>query len=340
MNKQMLGIIDASPYTNNLKPLTQFRTFAAVPFGGRYRLVDFMLSNLVQSGIHSVALFPRKNYRSLLDHLGSGKEWDLDRKRDGLFIFPPKMDEPGSQPSIVSQLRYHIDYFLRSTQKYAVIANSSTICRLNFQDVLNHHIRSNAQITEVYHEGRPLQIYVMETALLIDLIYQGSFPVNTISEFVQYHSSKYNVSHYEHTGYTAVISDVASYFSKSMEILDPQTWKQVFVKDRPIFTKVKDEPPTRYMKTAVVKNSMIANGCVIEGHVENSIIFRGVKIEKGAVVKNSIVMQKSIVKENGLLNYVILDKDVKVERNTELIGNSEYPYVIEKGTVQGALMNS
>lgn len=336
----MLGIIDTSPYTNDLKPLTTFRTFAAVPFGGRYRLVDFMLSNLVQSGIHSVALFPRKNYRSLLDHLGSGKEWDLDRKRDGLFVFPPKIDEQESQQSIVAQLRYHIDYFLRSTQKYAVIGNNSTICSLNFQDVLNHHIRSNAQITEVYHEGKSLQIYVLETALLIDLIYQGSSPVNTISEFIQYHSSKYHLSRYEHVGYTAVISDVASYFNRSMEILNPQIWKQIFIKDRPIFTKVKDEPPTRYMKTAVVKNSMIANGCVIEGHVENSIIFRGVKIEKGTVVKNSIVMQKSIVKENSLLNYVILDKDVKVERNTELTGSPQHPHVIEKGTVQGALMNS
>jgi glucose-1-phosphate adenylyltransferase len=340
MNKQMLGIIDASPYTDNLKPLTKFRTFAAVPFAGRYRLVDFMLSNLVRSDIHSVALFPRKNYRSLLDHLGSGKEWDLDRKRDGLFVFPPKLEGADDHPSMVTQLRYHIDYFLRSSQKYTVIANSSTICNLNFQDVLEDHIRSNAQITEVYHQEQPLQMYVMETALLIDLIYQGSYPAKTISEFVQYHSSKYNVSRYEYTGYTAIISDIASYFSNSMDILQPEIWKQVFVKDNPIFTKVKDEPPTRYTSTAFVQNSMIANGCVIEGHVENSIIFRGVKIEKGTVIKNSIVMQKSMVKENCILEHVILDKDVKVERNTELKGSPAFPYVVEKGTVQGALMNS
>ncbi|MFC3884707.1 sugar phosphate nucleotidyltransferase [Bacillus songklensis] len=340
MNKQMLGVIDASPYTMDLRPLTKYRTVAAIPFAGRYRLIDFMLSNLVHSGIHSVALFPRINDRSLVDHLGSGKEWDLDRKRDGLFVFPPMSNNQQDLTSIVPQLRYHIDYFLRSTQKYTVITNSYTIGHINFKDVLRHHIRSNAHITEVYHHGRPLQIYVLETALLIDLIYQENIPVPTLSEFIRACASKYILSRYEHDGYAAVIFDIESYFNNSLEMLSPLAWKQVFIKDRPIYTKVKDEPPTRYMKTANVKNSMVANGCVIEGYVENSIVFRGVKIEKGAIVKNSIVMQKSMVKENSLLNYVILDKDVKVERNTELVGEPEHPYVIEKGTVQGALMNS
>jgi glucose-1-phosphate adenylyltransferase len=340
MHKQMLGVIDASPYTMDLRPLTKYRTVAAIPFAGRYRLIDFMLSNLVHSGIHSVALFPRINDRSLVDHLGSGKEWDLHRKRDGLFVFPPMSNNQQDSTSIIPQLRYHIDYFLRSTQKYTVITNSYTIGHIDFQDVLRHHIRSNAQITEVYYHGQPLQIYVLETALLIDLIYQENTPSHTLGKFIQSCSSKYILSRYEHTGYAAVIFDIASYFNRSLEMLNPLMWKQVFIKDRPIYTKVKDEPPTRYMKTGVIKNSMIANGCIIEGYVENSIIFRGVKIEKGAVVKNSIVMQKSTVKENSVLNYAILDKDVKVERSMELIGEPEHPCVIEKGTVQGALMNS
>ncbi|MGM7719526.1 sugar phosphate nucleotidyltransferase [Metabacillus sp. Hm71] len=339
MNKQMLGIIDASPYTDELKPLTTHRTFSAIPFAGRYRLVDFMLSNLVNSGIYSVALFPKINSRSLLDHLGSGKQWDLARKRDGLFVFPPRADYPLDQSSIVSQLRYHIDYFLRSKQKYAVITNSCTICNIDFKDVLDYHIRSNAHITEVYHKEQSLHLYILETALLIDLIHQESFHVKTLSEFLQSFSSKYSFSRYEHEGYTTVISDISSYFNSSMEMLNRPIWELLFVKDRPVYTKAKDEPPTRYTKTAVVKNSMIANGCVIEGYVENCIIFRGVKIEKGTIVKNSIVMQKSCVGENSLLNYVILDKDVKIERNIQLVGDIENPNVIPKGTVQGSLMN-
>jgi glucose-1-phosphate adenylyltransferase len=336
----MLGIIDASPYTDDLKPLTTHRTFSAIPFAGRYRLVDFMLSNLVNSGIHSVALFPKINSRSLLDHLGSGKEWDLHRKRDGLFVFPPRADYPLDQSSIVSQLRYHIDYFLRSKQKYAVVTNSCTISNIDFKDVLYHHICSKAHITEVYHKEQSLHLYVLETALLIDLIHQESFHVKTLSEFLQSFSSKYSFSRYEHEGHTAVISNISSYFNSSMEMLNRPIWEQLLVKDRPIFTKAKDEPPTHYKKTAVVKNSLIANGCVIEGYVENCIIFRGVKIKKGAIVKNSIVMQKSFVEENSLLNYVILDKDVKVERNAQLVGDIKHPYVIAKGTVQGSLMNS
>ncbi len=337
----MLGIIDACTNTHSLQPLTSYRSIAALPFAGRYRLIDFALSNMVHSGIHSVALFPRYHYRSLMDHLGSGKEWDLNRKRDGLFIFPPMIGSNVFEaPSVFSQLRYHINYFLRSTQKYAVIANSYTVCTINFQHVLTRHIDTGATITEVVQDGKSLNMYVLETETLVNMLQNETYDFATIEDFVAYMAQFSKVLQYEHAGYVANVSNISSYFEASMDVLSPQTWQQLFMKERPVYTKVKDEPPTRYMSGATVKNSVIANGCIIEGHVENSIIFRGVKVERGVVIKNSIVMQKGIVRADSLLNGVILDKDVKVGPGIELIGDKNIPQVIAKGTIQGALMKS
>ncbi|MEK6443966.1 glucose-1-phosphate adenylyltransferase family protein [Priestia aryabhattai] len=341
MNNQMLGIIDACTNTTALQPLTFYRSIAAIPFAGRYRLIDFTLSNMVNSGISSVAIFPRDRYRALMDHIGSGKEWDLDRKRDGLFIFPPMTSDLHLEsPSLFTQFRYHIDYFLRSKQEYVLIANSYTICTVDFDHVLQRHIASNADITEMKQGDKSLNMYIINKSILVDILQNESHDFYTIKELVRYMTQSHRVEKYEHHGYTAEISSLDAYYKTSMEILSPDVWKQLFINERPVFTKVKDEPPTRYAKKAVVKNSMIANGCVIEGHVENSIIFRGVKIGKGTVVKNSIVMQKGVILENSVLENVVLDKDVKIGSNETLLGESGLPRVIAKGTTQGALMKS
>jgi glucose-1-phosphate adenylyltransferase len=151
---------------------------------------------------------------------------------------------------------------------------------------------------------------------------------------------EHSVCHYDYDGYAVMIDSIENYFSTSMNLLKSDIWKKLFPKDQPIFTKVKDEPPTKYVKGSEVKNAMIANGCVISGSVENSIISRGVKIGKGAVIKNCIIMQKCQIEENCYLDSVVLDKDVKVEAGTHLSGTSQSPFVIRKGTKQGALMNS
>jgi len=341
MNKQMLGVIEASTYHNTLTPLTAYRSVGAVPFAGRYRLIDFILSNMVNSGISSVAIFPRSHYRSLMDHLGSGKEWDLDRKRDGLYIFPPIMSELQTEPStLFSQLRYHIDYFLRSTQKYVLISNTFNISNIDFKPVLRRHVQVGAAVTSLEHEGEKLGMYVLEKSRLVSLLQDTEHDFKDVHEMIEYIQKHETIHVYEHTGYVARISDIPSYFSASMSLLKPDTWSRLFLKERSILTKVKDEPPTRYVKGSNVKNSIVANGCVIEGHVENSIIFRGVRVEKGAVIKNSIVMQKGTVHKNSHIEYAILDKDVKVEANTVIKGDTTNPHVVAKGTRQGALMNS
>jgi glucose-1-phosphate adenylyltransferase len=337
----MLGVIDATKYIDALESLTFNRCVAAIPFAGRYRLIDFVLSNMANSGIESVAIFPKYQYRSLMDHLGSGKNWDLNRKRDGLFFFPsPDLNMPYEHVGAFQHFEQHIDYFLRSKQKYALICNSYTVCNIDYQMVLKRHIENECDITEVRHQGKSLEMFILETSLLLDLIInRNQTGYRSIIDVVRDHHHQLKICDYEYSGYVAVIDSIENYFAHSMELLHPMIWKQLFVKSRPIYTKVKDEPPTKYTSEAVVKNSMVANGCIIEGHVENSIIFRAVKVGKGTVIKNSIIMQKSQIGENCELDCVIIDKDVKVENDVTLCGTVQQPFVIRKGTVQGALMN-
>ncbi|MBD1383564.1 GlgC family sugar phosphate nucleotidyltransferase [Metabacillus arenae] len=342
MRNRLLGIIDATTYKQEIRDLIINRSMAAIPFAGRYRLIDFTLSNMVNSGVESVAIFPKYQYRSLMDHLGSGKEWDLNRKRDGLFFFPsPHLHDEYDEFGSFRQFSDHLDYFLRSSQEYAVITNSYTVSNIQFEEVLKYHIQMNCDITEVISERKSLQTYIMSRKLLMELIggYQQSGS-KTLQETITNENNSLTICHYEHKGYVSVIDSVESYFKHSLEILQPDIWKQLFLKGHPIYTKVKDEPPTKYLKSSSVKNSIVANGSVIEGHVENSVIFRGVRIGKGTVIKNSIIMQKSQIGEDCVLENVILDKDVKVGDGIELKGTPTQPNVLIKGTIQGALMNS
>ncbi|MFC4321678.1 GlgC family sugar phosphate nucleotidyltransferase [Litchfieldia salsa] len=342
MQNKLLGVIDATTHKNGIEDLITNRSMSAIPFAGRYRLIDFVLSSMVNSGIESVAVFHGFQNRSLMDHLGSGREWDLNRKRDGLFFFPSPLKEPDSdQLGSFKQFKQNIDYFYRSDSQYALISNCHTVCNMDFESILQRHISTHSDITEIKHDGQSLEMYIIETSLLIDLVQnEETTGYRSIVDVVRDSRNTYKVSEYEYIGYAALINTIEKYYKYSLEIISPQIWKQLFLKDRPIYTKVKDEPPTRYNKGAVVKNSMIANGCVIEGHVENCILFRGVKIGKGTVVRNSVIMQKSQIGENCELDAVILDKDVKIENGVTIKGTETIPHVLRKGTIQGALMNS
>jgi glucose-1-phosphate adenylyltransferase len=342
MNESMLGIINATNKFASLKELTQHRSLAALPFGGRYRLIDFMLSNMVNSGIHSVAIFTGHENRSLMDHLGSGKQWDLDRKRDGLFVFTPNSQCENEDFGSFKHFARNIDYFLRSKQEYVVITAAHIVAAINFQPVLMRHIETEADITEVCHEGRSLQTYILKRDLLLSLFEQykdkGYY---SIIDVVKENRPSLHIGTYEYGEYVAIIDSTESYYKHSLDILKPEVWKQLFLLNDPIYTKVKDEPPTRYGKAAKVSNSMIANGSIIKGEVDNSIIFRSVNIGKGSVIRNCVIMQKTQIGKNCILDGVILDKDVKIEDGTVLTGGAQgAPYVVEKGTVQGALMNS
>ncbi|RIW35614.1 glucose-1-phosphate adenylyltransferase [Bacillus salacetis] len=342
MNKSMLGVIDATTHHNSLKDLLMNRSLAAVPVAGRYRLIDFILSNMVNSGIHSVAIFPKYQYRSLMDHLGSGKNWDLNRKRDGLFFFPaPAVDSANQGMGSFNHFAHHMDYFQRSKQKYALISNCNTIFTTDFTPLLKRHMETGCDITKMNHEQKPMDIYLLETSLLIELIEtRGETGYTCMEDVVKDQSSRLSVCDYEYLGYVERIECIQSYFNASMKLLKPDRWKQLFRKEYPVLTKVKDEPPTRYQNGATVKNAIIANGCFIEGNVSTSTVFRGVRIGTGSKISNSIIMQKSQIGDNCVLEYVILDKDVKIEDNVKLAGTPQNPIVIRKGMIQGALMNS
>lgn len=335
MPQSMLGIINATHELDTFQNLTAHRSIAALPFAGRYRLIDFMLSNMVNSGITSVAIFTGHGVRSLMDHLGCGKQWDLDRKRDGLFVFTPDGKSKDEAFGSFAHLAKNITFFLRSRQKYVVITNCNIIGTINFSSVLVHHIDTDANITEIVHNGESLHTYILEKELLLSLFEQykdqGYY---SILDVVNEQLDKFKVEKYEWKEYSATIDSLDSYYKHSMDMLTAAAYYHVFTKNEPIFTKVKDEPPTRYKTGAKVSNSLIANGCMIQGEVENCIISRAVKIGKGAVIRNSIIMQKTQIEDNCVLDGVIIDKDVKIESGVKLTGTRENPYVVEKGTVQ------
>ncbi|WLR50331.1 sugar phosphate nucleotidyltransferase [Bacillus tianshenii] len=340
MRKTMLGIIDAMTETKAMRDLTEVRSLAAVPFGGRYRLIDFTLSNLVNSGIHSVAIFTKDRFRSLMDHLGSGRDWDLNRKRGGLFFFPPTSGQEYFN-GFFDYFQHHIDYFYRTQQKYAVIADSNVIYNLDFKKVLNRHIESHADITEVCYQGRPLNIAILEKSLLLDFIQTYKYePFINMRDFIAVFRDRLNIHSYEHDGYTAIIDSVDSYYKHSMEMLCPDMWRNLFLNANPIYTKVKDEPPTRYGKEALVTNSQVANGCIINGTVDSSILSRAVHIGKGAVIKNSIIMQKCTIEDGAIIDGAVIDKDARIQSGAHVIGTAQVPVVVRKGMTQGAMMNS
>ncbi len=370
--KDVMGVLVLIEPKDKLKELTVHRSLAAVPFGARYRLIDFALSNLVNAGIRNVGVFVQDKYRSLMDHLGIGQEWDLNRKRDGLFILPPEKFADGTTSWLMNgdilMLRLHLDYLARSKQEYVILMTSPVIWNVDLMKVMEFHLRKNADVTMVYHldgkdecvgtsteintddEGKVTQImvnpllsqssqvlldtFIIKRQLLMELIdiaiaLGGN---DFVRDILIRNLEKLKIYGWEFNGYAEKITSLECYYRTSMELLDSNVYQEVFFKNGPIFTKIKNEPPTIYADTAVVNNSLIANGCKIEGTVENSILFRGVKIGKNAVVKNSIVMQKAEVKEKAILEYVIIDKDSTISEEKRLIGAAVYPLVIGKGT--------
>nr|WP_295971279.1 sugar phosphate nucleotidyltransferase [uncultured Bacillus sp.] len=341
MSKKLLGVIDATTTYDDLDGLTAHRSLAAVPFAGRYRMIDFVLSSMVNSGIQSMAIFTTYPYSSLLDHLESGKNWNLSRKRDGLFFFPsPHLAIPSAGIGSFTHFAENIDYFYKASQEYCLIANCYTIMNLDFRPVLERHMECGCDITEIIQNGRSLDMYLVKRTLLIDLLETRELTGYTCMKDVVDGNNSYTCCLYEYQNHAFIINSVESYYTVSMELLKHSVRRDLFFMNQPIYTKVKDEPPTRYCKEADVKYSLVANGCILEGKVENSIISRGVKIGKRSKITNSIIMQKCQIGENCVIDSAILDKDVRIEPGTVLIGSNRMPFVVPKGTVQGALMNS
>jgi glucose-1-phosphate adenylyltransferase len=368
-----LGIIFSDIQDWNMTELASHRSVAAIPFGGRYRLIDFPLSNMVNSGINKVCVITKSNYRSLMEHIGSGKDWDLSRKKGGILIFPPYAvgDNHGLYQGRLDALKRVLDYIVNSKEKYVVLSDCDMIYDIDYRKVIKYHEEKNSDITALYtktginksnsvhkilykfdEEGRVsdvlvypitegthnigLNSWLMNKEFLEALIYDAiarnykDFSYDVLAARVR----SLRIYGYEYKGFFAHIDSLQSYYDNSMKLLNIETLQSIFYsKTGPIYTKRKDSTPTKYCKEAVVKNSLIASGCIIEGTVENSIIFRGVKIGKNAVVKNSIIMQHSTIGENAQLNSIITDTYAYVNNDRVLLGYANCPFFIKKNSI-------
>ncbi|MBE6732741.1 MAG: glucose-1-phosphate adenylyltransferase subunit GlgD [Ruminococcaceae bacterium] len=362
------AIVFANTSDERMGDLTAVRSSASLPFGARYRLIDFALSNLVNAGISNVGVITKENYRSLMDHIGSGIYWDLDRKNGGLHILPPfNIRNAIKYSGYVDALNGAKNYILRSKSDYIVICDANVVANIELEAALEAHIENSADITLLWHKGNvpsnysdtmvlkldkeqrinelsfcedgsaeqnhEFGFYIINTDVLInmiDLAYQNGLSDLKLAFFVD-KVKKFRIFGFEHKGYLSVIDNEKSYYNANMDLLKADTRAFLFNKERPILTKTRDDMPTRYGTHAVVSNCAIGDGCIIDGTVKNSILFRGVKVEKGAVVENSIIMQSGVISKGANLNFAILDKNVTVGEDKVLCGTVDSALMIGKG---------
>ena len=370
------GIIFSNLQNRNISELTRVRTLASVPFICRYRFIDFPLSNMVNSEITDINVIASHNYHSLMDHIGSGKDWDLARRNGGIKILPPYITAYAntagalynSRMEALKSVQYSIS---RIPEDYVVLADCDTICNIDIGDVISDHIKSGADITMVvknvfispdksrrsiivkydgsgeitdlninpantsgYHDIST-NIWVMKTNFLKEVILNAiARNYNSFNrDIVMKNIGRLNFRVYKFDGYLAFMNSFAEYYACSMDIINNRENREALfgVPSRPIFTKIRNSAPTSYSESADVKNSLIADGCVINGRVENSILFRGVKIGNNAVVKNSILFQDTLIGDNSSLNCVVSDKNTTIHDGRVLSGHETLPFYIDKG---------
>ncbi|MBK5242407.1 glucose-1-phosphate adenylyltransferase subunit GlgD [Clostridium sp.] len=365
MLNNYIGILTLNEDEENIKSLTKTRPIASIPIGGRYRVIDFVLSNMVNSGIYNIGIFTNTKSRSLVDHLGSGKPWDLDRKINGLFLF--NFVSERSRTGDIDILSDNMEYIYRTKQDYVIISSSYMICNIDYNEAAKYHEESGSDITLLYkktnngkkhyldantlyidEENKVLSIgknkgaedklnismeaFIMKKSTLISIINNcvqtGSH--NSIKNAIYDSVKEYNVNGYEFKGYLKCVNSVKNYYKISMDMLNSKVTKELFFSNGLIYTKIKDEAPTKYFDGSNVNNSLISNGCILKGDIENSVISRRVTVQEGVEIKNCIIFQNCVIKKGCKLTNVIIDKNTILNENTVLKGAIEFPVVIEK----------
>lgn len=365
----VLGLIFANMHEQNLPELTKSRAMASVPFGSKYRLVDFPLSSMVNSGITQVGIITKQNYYSLMNHLGMGSEWDLARKTGGLHILTPYGREgAGIYRGRLEALSGAAEFIRESNAEYVIMSDSNFVANMDLRPVIDFHAENDADITCVYgrtvypaeratHQtilcvnddntvydvlSHPdmsgemnvaLNIYVMKRRFLEDIIRESECRAQYSFEtdILQHKLHEYKVMGYRYDGYFEIIDSLRTYYKATMDMMHRDIRHEVFALDTPIYTKVRDVAPAKYGIDCSVKGSLIADGCIIEGTVENCVLFRGVKVGKGAVIKNSILLQNTVIEEKASFINAISDKDVTLTKNRTITGSVDYPIFINKG---------
>ena len=374
-NNNMMGLVFSGNPEVNLGEIMKVRSLAAVPVGGKYRIIDFVLSNMVNSGIANVGIITGGKNRSLSDHIGSGKAWDMAKKETGLFFLPVSEASSGAIKSFngIDLINSAMSFLERARQEYVLVCDCNIVCNINFENVMEFHKQHDADITVVYSDVGELSSDRLKSSVLLDVDEDGrvgDVQVNPLRQKLKKdymhmfllkkdllidivgdclahnkHSIEKNILlacvdrlkifGYRFDGYHKAINSILSFFEFNLDLLSPQIQSELFGTDteRAIMTKVKDSVPTRYGTEADVKNSVVADGCSIEGKVENCVIFRGVKVGKDSVVRDSVIMQNSRIMDNCKVENSIFDKEVILLSGKKLIGQQTYPLVIGKRTI-------
>lgn len=368
---KVLGMIFANIHEEALDSLTAMRTMGSVPFCSRYRLIDFPLSNMVNSGMTKIGVITNANFQSLMDHVGTGKPWDLSRKNDGLFILPPfNVGSAAIWGNRIDAIYGNKGFLEESNQTYVVMSDCNNVLSIDYQALFDFHEAKGADITIVgvkapmpegigsilcfdsvdkdgkitemsldRNDGRDIyhsvNIILMKKYLLESLI-TTAHSKNEISfqrNIIMANAKNLKIYAYDATdSFVGTLSSIQAYYDVSMSLLEKKNRRKLFSDDHQIYTKERDDMPSIYGTESRLTNSLAADGCIIEGTVENSIIFKGVKIGKGAVIRNSILMQDTVIGDNSKLNCVIADKDVNIKSGVELSGAPTFPVSLSKGT--------
>lgn len=366
-----LGLIFSNIHDQENFDITRHRTIASTPIGGRYRLIDFALSNLVNNNISKIGVVTKNKFQSLMDHVGSGKDWDLARKRGGLTILPPYGITYDYYNTRLEALKAILGYIDASSEEYVVLTDCYNVCNIDYRKVFDQHFKTGADITCMYRnrivqddDYKPVNVFtinednriidmnayhsftgvantsidtwIMKKALLSSLVHNAiknqyrSFNRDILKENLK----TLKIYGFNFTDYFGSISSMRSYYELNMDLLNPDIRNELFNQQgRSVYTKVRDSAPTKYGKNALVHNSLIADGCYIDGVVENSVIFRGTTIKQDVEVKNSIIMQGTKIGNGSKLNYVISDKNVTISDGTILHAAKQNPLYIKKGEI-------
>jgi glucose-1-phosphate adenylyltransferase len=364
-----MSILFASDYESKLGELAFHRTTASIPFGGRYRLIDFTLSNLVNSDITSIGIIIKNNYQSLMDHIRMGRDWNLNRKDTGLTIFPPNFLSSGEGfNNKIDSLKTVMEYIRNRREEYVIVSNCNAVYNLDYDEVFKYHLMNEADITMLTYLGttnssrrvlvtkndadRVDNIYISGTAgskereigLNIYLMKKDILEAIIDEAFAGGHSdfekdillpklNSLRICAYRVTGYAAIVDDIKSYYYENKKLLEENIREELFNAYGKIYTKVKDSVPTVYGKNAVIENSLIADGCRINGTVINSILFRGVTVDDSAVIEDSIIMENGYIMKGSSVAYTITDKNVIIMDGRKISGYETYPIVIAKNKI-------
>ena len=365
----VMGIIFANDAT--LGELTNKRTMASLPFGGRYRQVDFHLSNMAAAGVRHVGIISRHNYQSLMNHVGSGEEWGLELEEGGLeFLTPYAMSATDIYRGKLDALHSVMDFLSYGPEdEYVIMADSAILTNIDLLDVLDKHITSGKDLTVVTKDGIANGSKQLDLALKLDAkgeicdiavdfvadsSYLASMDIfvlskkylrDTVRQFIarnkfhmdrdlvlgQWQAGKLSINVYQFKGAALFNDTVEEYFRNSLSLIDPKVRHDVFGYNHPVFTKVRDRVPTYYGDGSDVADCLVADGCMLEGKAENSVLFRNVTLSRNSQVENCVIMNDTVIGEGSVLKNVILDKDVTVRPGTKLMGSVKNPIIIKRG---------